>query len=137
MSYSKDGKSIIYNNLTNEHIIPQIIEDNQDLQSDQANNAKAITEFELIWNCPEPDLGNIIFVVNFKLNDVEGWNQVRSTLKESPIRVNLFNNLDSEDANSKKFMFDQVERHRQFWNFIREKDYNSLASFIHKKVITV
>ena len=33
------------------------------------------------------------------------------------------------------FPFDQEERHRLFWQFIRDKEWKSAASFIDKKVL--
>jgi hypothetical protein len=38
-------------------------------------------------------------------------------------------------ANDQKFPFDQAERHRLFWQFIRDKEWKSAAAFVDKKAI--
>jgi hypothetical protein len=32
------------------------------------------------------------------------------------------------------YNFDQIERHQSFWNYLRDKEWQSVATFIDKKV---
>ncbi len=51
-------------------------------------------------------------------------------------RVNAQGQLtNAEDIVAQKFSFDQEERHRLFWEYIREKDWKSAATFIDKRAI--
>lgn len=44
---------------------------------------------------------------------------------------------NAEELMAKKFNFDQEERHRLFWQYVRDKDWKSAASFIDKKVVNI
>jgi hypothetical protein len=43
---------------------------------------------------------------------------------------------DADKADN-KYHFDQAERHRMFWQFIRDKEWKSAASFVDKKVFRI
>jgi hypothetical protein len=52
------------------------------------------------------------------------------------IRVNAQGQLtNAEELVAQKFGFDQEDRHRLFWEYIREKDWKSAATFIDKRAI--
>ena len=40
----------------------------------------------------------------------------------------------SDGKTSVKFDFDQVDRHRKFWDFLRNKEWQAVATFMDKKV---
>lgn len=54
-------------------------------------NAISETEFEVAWHCPEANLGNIVFVMNFKFRDSLEWHHLRYSLQESPMRYEIEN----------------------------------------------
>lgn len=44
-------------------------------------------------------------------------------------------NVAADDkGNSVVFDFDQVDRHRKFWDFLRNKEWQAVATFLEKKV---
>jgi hypothetical protein len=47
------------------------------------------TCLEVLWNCPEPDLGPAVVAVNVKLRGFNKWQQMSYSLKESAIRYVL------------------------------------------------
>jgi len=56
-------------------------------ENENADNGEIIeTEFEVAWHCPEANLGNLVFIVNFKFRDTKEWHQLKYSLQESPIR---------------------------------------------------
>lgn len=132
---SKDNHSLIFRKplySIGASLVPK--EADSDTPTTEANQ----TVFDAVWNCPEPDLGTIVIVVNFCFIDSKEWHQLRYSLRESPVRiVQGSGNVASADvsAGNEKFSFDQVERHRLFWQFIRNKEWKSAASFIDKKAI--
>lgn len=40
-------------------------------------------------------------------------------------------------GNSVVFDFDQVDRHRKFWDFLRAKEWQAVATFLEKKVCAI
>jgi hypothetical protein len=50
-------------------------------------------------------------------------------------RINVAANGKASDAPPERFLFDQEARHVQFWDFIRDKDWDGVASMIDKKVL--
>ena len=44
------------------------------------------TAFETVWQCPGPDLGNVIIVCNFRVRNSDRWQQLRYSMRESPVR---------------------------------------------------
>jgi hypothetical protein len=43
----------------------------------------------------------------------------------------------SDGKTSVVFDFDQVDRHRKFWEYLRNKEWQAVATFFEKKVGTV
>jgi hypothetical protein len=109
------------------------------------------TVLRLMWSCPGPDLGVVSITVNFKFRGASSaadkWQQLSYSLKESPIRVALVgtgapkdtaNNADLDRTLGKDgicFSFDQEDRHRKFWDFVRDKKWDAVASFLEKRAI--
>lgn len=44
------------------------------------------TNFEVAWQCPEPNSGNIVIVMNCKLRKTNDWHLLTYTLRESQVR---------------------------------------------------
>jgi len=44
------------------------------------------TAFEVVWCCPEPELGDVVVSVNCKLRSTGRWVKLSYSLKESAIR---------------------------------------------------
>lgn len=65
------------------------------------------------------------------------WIELRMSLKESPICANAYatTNANGSKKASKKFDFNQEERHTHFWNYVRAKEWKSAAAFIDKNAI--
>lgn len=42
----------------------------------------------------------------------------------------------ADGKSSVVFDFDQVDRHRKFWDYLRDKDWQAVATFFDKKVIS-
>lgn len=88
-STSTDNYSIMFRELLEVDENGERIEtkkDTKDAEEAPAGGDISETEFELAWHCPEPNLGNIVFVVNFKFRDSNEWHHLRYSLNESPIR---------------------------------------------------
>ena len=84
---SKDEHSIIYQKPMYDH------KDYQSLQPSQSDDHSSITAppedvtvLDIAWNCPKPDLGVVVIVVNFRFVDSNEWHQLRYSLRESAIR---------------------------------------------------
>lgn len=132
-SMSKDGLSVIYSPPPNYHGLTSGGDD------DSATVATTAREMlEIVWNCPEPLLGTVVIVFNFKLrDDNKGWKQLRYSMKESPIRMNEYATDSSKATNvqAKQFKFNQERRHNNFWNYIRDKEWEAAAGFIDKHAV--
>lgn len=44
------------------------------------------SEAEVVWLCPEPRLGGVVFVVNYRIKDSNEWKELTYSVKESPLR---------------------------------------------------
>ncbi len=99
------------------------------------------TEFQAVWACPGPELGTVVVTLNLRLRNSGQWQQLSYSLKESPIRVNQAVVPGSEDVakslgkDGAKFAFDQEDRHRKFWAFVRDKQWEAVASFLEKRCV--
>jgi len=109
------------------------------------------TSFDVCWSCPEQaDLGTAVVTVNFKIRSTNSaddrWQTLIYTLKESPIRIakpkekKIPGKSSEEDAEKGRllnegFDFDLADRHRVFFEYIRDKKWDSVASFIDKKCV--
>jgi hypothetical protein len=59
-----------------------------------------------------------------------------STVVEYFIRVNAQGQIiNGDDIITQQYNFDQEGRHRQFWDYVRDKDWKSAASFVDKRAI--
>lgn len=108
MKYTLDQQAIVYKLLTTEetaHADPQTAPTPElpaSLESAEPN-----TEFldgpmsegeplikkdifastaEVVWLCPQPRLGGVIFVLNYRLKDSNEWRELTYSVKESPLR---------------------------------------------------
>jgi hypothetical protein len=157
VSQSKDGVSVNYLPERGKRKIPEISHPQggggggggEDGGGSSANHGKddgtvsttmtvAKDGFELVWNCPEPLLGTVVLVFNFKLKDYEDhWIQLRYSMKESPIRVGEYATVgDKKDsAEAKQYKFNQEKKHINFWQFIRDKNWTAAASYVDKYAI--
>eukprot|EP01038_Epipyxis_sp_PR26KG_P013480 gene13480-18085_t len=106
------------------------------------------TEFETIWKCPTQSfLGSAIVNVNFKFRKSSQWIQLTYSLKESRSRIESTENdnkyIDDNNSTtgnninmiSNTFSFDQEERHQKFFEYIRDKNWEAVASFVDKKSV--
>lgn len=55
--------------------------------------------------------------------------------KPSEQSANSENVASDSKGNSVVFDFDQVDRHRKFWDFLRAKEWQAVATFLEKKVL--
>jgi hypothetical protein len=47
--------------------------------------------FDILWNCPDPELGTVVMVVNFCFTDsTTVWHQLRYSLRESAVRLGIY-----------------------------------------------
>ena len=97
--------------------------------------------FGAIWMCPGPDLGPAIIKVNYKINKGahrDKWYTLTYSLQESLQRMTVTpggGGGGKPKASSRPFLFDQESKHAAFWNFIKEKNWEAVESFIDKKCI--
>lgn len=69
---SKDEASVIY-----DESVRLEVESRQSILS---------TNLEIMWCCPEPEMGAAVILVNVRLRDSTKWQQMSYSLKESAIR---------------------------------------------------
>ena len=99
--------------------------------------------FGAIWTCPGPDLGPAIIKVNYKVNKGahrDKWYTLTYSLKESPQRMTATpggGGGGKPKAPSRPFVFDQEGKHAAFWNFIKEKNWEAVESFIGINIIII
>ena len=99
------------------------------------------TDLEVMWCSPDPDIGDVVVQVNYQLRGSDSWQQLSWSLKESAIRVGTAKSQQDDNATaatadglSIKYDFDQEDRHRRFWDLVRDKKWYDVASFLEKKV---
>lgn len=63
---------------------------------------------------------------------MDGW---VDRVSDKPDSVAAPDNAISDGKKTITFNFDQLERHRVFWEYLRAKDWTAVSSFLEKKVI--
>jgi len=63
---------------------------------------------------------------------IDGW---IDRVSDKPESVAAPDNAISDGKKTITFNFDQLERHRVFWEYLRAKDWTAVSSFLEKKVI--
>ena len=103
--------------------------------ADKNDQESVKNALEVIYQCPEPEIGLIVIVFNFKLaNKNSVWQQLRYSLKESPIRMGQYAEGKEGKSKKNKFNFNQEERHSLFWEYIKKKEWKLAASFVDREV---
>jgi WD40 repeat protein len=100
---------------------------------DQLNNT--VSKFGCVWFCPGPDMGPARVSVNFKFQGTDTWETLTYSLRESPIRMASAVGKDGAEENVVQYTFDQEQRHIKFFNFIREKNWDAVQTFLDKKCV--
>lgn len=77
LTTSTDECSVIYNDTRFSH--------NRDAKDDDSE-VSVKNDFEIVWQCPPPYVGDVVIVFNFRIEESEKWYQVRYSLIESSIR---------------------------------------------------
>lgn len=106
----------------------------------------ASTAFKSVWSCPGPGLGVVTVCANFRhRGSPHGWQQLSYSMKESPIRMttgargaSVSNQGElgtTTDREGVVYSFDQEDRHRRFWGYVRDKQWEAVASFIEKRAV--
>ncbi|KAJ1439190.1 hypothetical protein B484DRAFT_391923, partial [Ochromonadaceae sp. CCMP2298] len=122
------------------------------------------SELECAWVCPGPGMGPATVMVNVQLRggddgggsgegsggggdggDGGRWIQLSFSLRESAICVSEKKTDEGAgaaegvggggDGPSVVFAFDQVDRHRKFFEFVRDKEWGAVGSFMDKKAV--
>lgn len=140
--YSKNEQCVTYreSSLKKSHESKHMANDPYTLKAKEEGVAHPEDEdkkkFDIVWSCPvEENLGVIVIVLNIKVRNSNEWLQLRYSVKESAIKFNALGELKVKElAGKKAILFDQEERHRMFWQHIREKDYKAAASFVDRRV---
>jgi hypothetical protein len=86
---SRDDHSLIYkDNLVSRpgEMIAAATDEQEPEVTGEKEETDSTTVFEVVWNCPGPQLGVIAMIVNFSFVDSTEWYQLKYSLKESPIR---------------------------------------------------
>jgi hypothetical protein len=65
------------------------------------------------------------------------WHHRVSEKKGGGDASNNSDSVASDGKNSVVFDFDQVDRHRKFWEYLRNKEWQAVATFFEKKVRSV
>jgi hypothetical protein len=76
LSPSKDNHSLIYRGSSYQKEI-------------DPENTENPSVFDVVWNCPDPEFGTIVMIVNFRFVGSKEWYQLRYSLKESAVRSAL------------------------------------------------
>ena len=96
---------------------------------------EAMSKFGCVWFCPGPDMGEALVKMNFRFQKSDTWYTLSYSLKESPIRVQTAVSKDGNIEPIVNYSFDQEARHLAFFNYIREKNWDAVQSFIEKKAV--
>ena len=91
------------------------------------------SKFDLVWFCPGPEMGPARISLNFRFHRSSQWETAKITLRESPKRIRT--GVDNKAEAVLQYNFDQEARHRDFFRFIREKNWDAVEPFLDKKCV--
>lgn len=119
-----------------------------------------LSAFSVVWKSPPPDMGAAVVTANIRRHNERKWTKLSYSLKESSVRIyskaqelasmksakiaakmksledqKAAEQLYSIDAVGKYDSFDQLKHHELFWEYIRDKQWASLESFLDQKSV--
>ncbi len=69
---------------------PQVVADTSNerpfTQGEISKKDLFASQAEVVWLCPPPRLGGVIFILNYRLKDSQEWKELTYSVKESPLR---------------------------------------------------
>lgn len=135
-------------------VVPEVLSESSDGQSlifkevstgAGLKDVPFVPKFEAVWLSPtEPEIGEAIIVVTYRVREQHEWLRLTHSLKESVIRINAKKpsgdgaaktSVQDVTSSSVNYLFDQESRHSSLWDFIRDKNWDAVISYFDKKAV--